>query len=117
MILQHFVLLFLTTVVLSDVGNYAVKQLLQGARFLHNFAYGEKVYMKKGGYQRALQDFSKVVDPKSVKEINIGVGVQGTVGDKTIRLMEAKGFVMTPSLSIHETNKGGLPYIIIKYKN
>ena len=27
--------------------------------------------MKKGGYQRALQDFSKVVDPKSVKEINI----------------------------------------------
>ena len=52
-------------------GLKAINQLLKKAKFLHNFAYGESVYLKMGGYQQALMDFERVVDPKTVKTLSI----------------------------------------------
>ena len=52
-------------------GLRAIQELLKNARFWHNFAYGEKVYFKKGGYKQALKDFKSVVDPKTVRNVNV----------------------------------------------
>ena len=54
-----------------EAGLKAINTLLKKAKFWHNFAYGEKVYLKKGGYQQALMDFESVVDPKTVKTLGI----------------------------------------------
>lgn len=108
----------LCQVIRVDRGLLLVQNLLKDAKFLHTFTYGEKVYVKKGGYRQALKDFQSFVDPNSVRKLNIGIGKQGTVGDKTVRLRDAyNGFVQMPTLSISNTKNLGMPNTIIKYRN
>lgn len=97
------------------LGLRAVNKIVGGAKFLRHQAFGETVFVKSGGYVQALRDFYSV-NPTNVRDLNIGSGVQGIVGDRTLRVLRHTKIIKTPALSIYQ-GTAKFPETIIKYKD
>lgn len=48
----------------------AIDKLLDSASFFLKMAFGEKVYLKRGGYKQALADF-RALDPTDVRKLDV----------------------------------------------
>ena len=108
----------------DDTTGFALERLRRGrmqifehiidhATYLFRSPSGEQVYIREGGLKQARADFY-AADPENVRDLIIGTGKEGSVGDKLIQLHKTDGF--SPSLSI-QSKRLNFPDVRIIYRD
>ena len=96
-------------------GIQVFEHIIKQANFMFKTSFGGKVYRRKGGLVQARTDFC-AMGPDDVRDLMIGSGKVGTVGDKIVQLHIPDRHLSSPSLSI-QSKRGNFPDVMVIYKD